>query len=328
MNVLGMGNALLDIIYQLPADDLLSELNLPKGSMTLIDQRQLNSITKRTAGIESIMVSGGSAANTIHGLNSLGVPTGFIGSVGKDSQGDFYKEEMTNKRIVPYFDHSSTPTGRAMAFVTPDSERTFATYLGAALELTAPFLNKDWFSSWDFFHIEGYLVQNHQLIQTALRLAHEAGCTVSLDLASYNVVEDNSVFLQSVMEPYVDILFANEEEAKAFTGKAPDQAVDKMAESCRIAVVKVGEDGALVKSGDRKLHIPGYAAQLMDTSGAGDIFAAGFLFGQVHGLDLETSSRIGNLLGSTVIEKLGPKIPESTWDLMRKKIADLRKAGG
>jgi sugar/nucleoside kinase (ribokinase family) len=318
MAILGMGNALVDVLIRVAKDSILDELRLPKGSMQLVDEVRLKEIENRIEGFERVLVSGGSAANTIHGLAELGVKTGFIGSAGTDPWGEFYINDLRHKGIIPVFYRPDMPTGRAMAFLTPDSERTFGTYLGAAIELRPDFLSPEFFKGWSVFHIEGYLVQNHDLIETALILAKKAGCTVSLDLASYNVVEDNLDFLKYVVPQYVDIVFANQEEAHAYTAKEPEPAVDELALSCRMAIVKTGKDGAWVRSGTEKYQVKGLEANCIDTTGAGDLFAAGFLYGFSRGFSLLRCGELGNLLAAAVIEVTGPKIPEPHWQRIRK----------
>ena len=321
MNILGMGNALVDVMIRVEKDSILNELRLPKGSMQHVDEVRLKEIEERIDGFERVLVSGGSAANTIHGLAELGVKTGFIGSAGRDPWGEFYINDLKNKGIIPIFYRPDKPTGRAMVFLTPDSERTFGTYLGAAIELRPEFLSPELFHGWSIFHIEGYLVQNHDLIESAMVLAKQAGCVVSLDLASYNVVEDNLEFLKSVVSQYVDILFANQEEAMAYTGREPEAAVDELASFCRIAVVKIGKDGAWVQSGTEKHHVKGLEANCIDTTGAGDLFASGFLYGYTRGFSLRKCGELGNMLAAAVIEVTGSKISESHWQIIRRTLS-------
>jgi len=323
MKVLGMGNALVDVLIRVENEALLEQLRLPKGSMQLVDEARMGEIMHATHGLPMTMISGGSAANTIHGLAELGIESGFIGSAGTDEWGNFYINDLLSKGIHPVFYRSDKPTGRANALLTQDGERTFGTFLGAAIELGPDFLSVDMFRGWKVFHIEGYLVQNQELIRRALELAHEAGCTVSLDLASYNVVEDNLSFLKSVLPPYVDIVFANQEEAHAFTGKGPEEAVDELASLCRVAIVKTGPEGAWVRSGEEKHAVPGLPANCIDTTGAGDLFASGFLHAWLEGKSLRACGEAGNLLASHVIEVLGPKIHPETWPLLK---AQLKKA--
>ena len=136
-----------------------------------------------------------------------------------------------------------------MVFITaPNAERTFAVYLGSAIELGPDDLKPEYFQGYDYFHIEGYLVQNQFLLRRAVELAKAAGAIISIDMASYNVVESNLSFLHDIIENYVDIVFANESEARAYTKKEPREALDEIAQSCKIAVVKLGPDGSMVKS--------------------------------------------------------------------------------
>jgi len=246
--VLGMGNALVDIMTTIESDEMLSSLGLPKGSMQLVDTEFSKRVIDKTSHLKSIIASGGSAANTIHGIARLGLKTGFIGKVGSDDFGNLFKKDLEQAGITPLLLESNTASGKAVALVSPDSERTFATFLGAAVELSAADLSSEMFKGYKYFHIEGYLVQNHELIETAVKLAKENGLKVSLDLAAYNVVEANLGFLQRIIKEYVDIVFANEEEAKAFTGNEPEEALNQIAEMCEIAIVKVGKSGSFIKT--------------------------------------------------------------------------------
>ncbi|MGM0531940.1 MAG: adenosine kinase [Bacteroidota bacterium] len=311
--VLGIGNALVDIMTKLKNDDLLQKFNLPKGSMQLIDRDFAEKLTEATKNLEKFQSSGGSAANTIHGVAGLGVPAGFIGTVGKDELGDLFHEDMRNNNIDPKLFRSQTITGRSIALVSPDSERTMATLLGAAVELSPDDLTESIFKGYDYLHIEGYLILNHELLKKAFELAKKAGMKVSLDLASFNVVEDNLEFLKNFVKDYVDVLFANEEEAKAFTGKEPEEALDELSELCEIAVVKVGKEGSFVKKGSEKAGIEPIEANPIDTTGAGDAYAGGFLYGLIKGYPMDKCGYIGAVLAGKVIEGMGAKMDEAKW---------------
>ncbi len=313
MKVLGMGNALVDIIIYLTDDQLLEELNLPKASMQLIDSDRLKRIHDRLAGLEKELSSGGSAANTIHGLASLGVETGFLGSIGKDEYGSFFEEDMKSKGVKPVFNYSNSPSGRATAFVSSDSERTFATFLGAALELAPEHITESLFEGYNLLHIEGYLVQNHALIEKAVRMARSAGLEVSIDMASYNVVEENREFLEEILSKYVTIVFANEEEAKAMTGKEPEEALKELFLMCGKAVVKIGKGGSWIRMGEEAVHVEAISATPVDTSGAGDLYAAGFIYGMSKGMTDAQCGQIGSILAGKVIEVTGPKLPLPVW---------------
>ncbi len=321
--VLSMGNALVDLLIKMDDDHLLDQFSLPKGSMQLVDT---GSVKKILSGIEDLnpaIASGGSAANTINGLAALHTPCGYIGKTGRDEYGKIFADDMKANQIETFLFKGVNETGRAIAFISPDSERTFATFLGAAIELTPDDLNEDLFNDYDIFHIEGYLVQNNALIEKALQSAHTAGLQVSIDLASYNVVEANLDFLKKLIEQYVDIVFANEEEAKAFTGLEPEAALDEIAKICEIAVVKVGKNGSIVKNNGIRYDVPAEKANPVDTTGAGDLYASGFLYGLANGLPLNTCGHIGSLLASRVIEVIGAKIDKKSWENIRVEIANL-----
>jgi sugar/nucleoside kinase (ribokinase family) len=316
--VLGMGNALVDIMTRLESEELLQKFSLPKGSMQLVDKDFANKVNEETKHLEKMQTSGGSAANTIHGLARLGVETGFIGKIGKDDFGEFFKSDMENSKIKTHLMYGANLTGRAIALISPDSERTFATFLGSAVELSAEDIHPGLFSGYDYFHIEGYLVQNYELIRKAVKQAKENKLIVSLDLASFNVVAANLDFLKSIMKEYVDIVFANEDEASAFTGKEPEEALKILAEYCSIAVVKTGEKGSLVKSGNEIHRIGINKAECIDTTGAGDLYAAGFLYGLIKNKTLNKCGELGAMLAAHVIEVLGAKIHAENWKKISK----------
>lgn len=194
--VIGLGNALVDIMTMIDSDKVLEKLNLPKGSMQLVDSELSEKIQLETKKFPRSMASGGSAANTIRSLANMGIETGFVGKIGPDELGDFFASDMKRTGVIPRLIKSETASGRAVALVSKDSERTFATYLGAAAELLAEDINATMFVDYDILHVEGYLIINHELIEKAMSLAKENGLKVSLDLASYNVVEDNLEFLR------------------------------------------------------------------------------------------------------------------------------------
>jgi sugar/nucleoside kinase (ribokinase family) len=321
--VLGMGNALVDILTIIDNDELLSKLNLPKGSMQLVDTYLADKVLSETNHLTRSRASGGSAANTIHALACLGIATGFLGKIGNDELGEFFRSDMQQHKIEPLLLQSEGPSGKAIALISPDSERTFATFLGAAVELSAHDIHHQLFEGYGYFHIEGYLVQNRELIEKAIATAKSQNLKVSLDLASFNVVEANLDFLRQVSKAHVDILFANEEEAKAFTGKTGHEALNEMATFCQIAVLKQGKNGSLIKMGDEVVTVGIISAKSIDTTGAGDLYAAGFLFGLINQLSLLQCGQIGSILSGHVIEVIGPKMDAQRWDKIKEMIATI-----
>ena len=318
--ILGIGNALVDILVQLPNDEPLHKLELPKGSMQLIDQTTMKRISDATSLLEKHVATGGSASNTSVALARLGCNVGFIGKVGHDDLGIFYSDDLTNNNVTPHLLKSDLPSGRCNVLISTDSERTMATYLGAAVTLSAEDLNIETFKQYDILHIEGYLVQNYNLITRAGQLAKEAGLTVSIDLASYNIVAENINFLQNFVTKYVDIVFANEEEATAFTQLPAEQAVHSIAQQASLAIVKVGAKGSYIKQGDTLLHIPAEKVKPIDTTGAGDVYAAGFLYGYANNLPLSRCAEIGTLCAAQVIEEIGAKITPERWQKIHDKL--------
>ena len=195
MKILGMGNALVDVLALIEDDSLLQQLGLPKGSMQLIDEEKLNEVNDAISGMDKFLASGGSASNTIIGIARLGVNAGFIGKVGHDEYGKYYKEDLIKNGVTPHLAEVDKTSGIATTFISKDGERTFGTYLGAAALLAPENLHKEDFEGYDYFYIEGYLVQNLDLIRRAIVLAKESGLKIVLDLASYNVVEGSLAFL-------------------------------------------------------------------------------------------------------------------------------------
>ena len=321
--IIGIGNALIDTLLQLDNEDMIQELGLSKGGMVLIDKEKHAEITKKISNFDKKMAFGGSAANTIHGLANLNVPAAYIGKTGKDPAGDFFREDLVKNNIVPRLVQSATPTGEAIALITPDAERTFATYLGAAVELSEDDIQESFFDGYDILHIEGYLAYNQPLMIKSAEIAKKKGMEISMDMASFNVIEDNYDFLREYLNKYVDIVFANEEEAKALTGKEPEDALEEIASMAKIAVVKLGKNGSMVKKGNKKVTVQAKTANSIDTTGAGDSYAAGFLYGLVNGYDLEKSANTGSILSARIVERMGPKMGKNDWREIRSEINTL-----
>lgn len=321
MKILGMGNALVDVLALIDNDSLLQELSLPKGSMQLIDEDKLKEINKVISGMDKFLASGGSASNTIIGIARLGVEAGFIGKVGSDDYGTYFKQDLIKNGVTPHLAVVDETSGIATTFISQDGERTFGTYLGAAALVAPEDLKKEDFIGYSFFYIEGYLVQNLDLIRRAIVLAKEAGSKIILDLASYNVVEGNLAFLQEIVPQYVDIIFANEEEAFAYTGQKAEEAVVTLSSQVDIAIVKEGSSGSWIQRGTDKVHVPALKVTCVDTTGAGDLYAAGFLYGLISGKDLYVSGEYGTLLAGHVIQNVGAKIKDGTWLKIQNKLS-------
>ena len=318
--VIGIGNALTDMLVNLKTDSVLGRFKLPKGSMSLVDTKLQTEISKSVAGLPYSLSLGGSAGNTIRAMARLGCSVGFIGKVGEDTTGDFFIQALENLGVEPLVFRGTERSGKCVSLISPDGERTMVTYLGAALELVAEEIGPTIFDGYDCLYIEGYLVQNHDLILRAAQTAKKCGLRVAIDLASFNIVAENLPFLRGLVENYVDIVFANEDEAKTFTGEAePLNALQAISRMCDLAVVKIGTKGALIKQGDEVVHVGIMAAaKRVDTTGAGDFYAAGFLSGLCDGLSLRQCGTIGAITAGKVIEVVGTTFGEEAWqDIFR-----------
>ncbi len=326
-SILGIGNALTDILAVLPDASLLKKYNLPPGSMQHVDAQTGNKIWADLKQIGVQYVAGGSAANTVSAAAILGMPATFIGKVGDDELGSLFHSDQKQNGIRSILLKGTAASGRAMVFITaPNADRTFATYLGAALQLEPEDLKSEYFDGYenDYLHIEGYLVQNQRLFRKAVEMGKKHNMTISMDMASYNVVESNNAFLHDIVRDYVDIVFANETEAKAFTGgQNPEKALRTLASMSKIAVVKVGKEGSMVCSGDEYHFIGPWPGEAVDATGAGDTYAAGFLFAHAAGMDLKTCGEVGSALAAKVVEVIGTKIDIPRWKEAKKEIRRL-----
>ena len=323
-SILGIGNALTDILAVFPDETMLREYHLPPGSMQHVDLETGDRIWDKLKEVGVKYVPGGSAANTITCTSIFGMPSGFIGKIGNDELGHLYRSSLEQSGVKTTLLTGTKGSGRAMCFITgANAERTFADYMGAALELVPEDLKPEFFEGYDYFHIEGYLVQNQDLIRKAVQMAKEAGCIISIDMASYNVVESNEAFFHNLVEKYIDIVFANESEARAYTKKEPREALDELAEQCRIAIVKVGKDGSMVKAGDEYHFIDPWPAATIDATGAGDTYAAGFLYAHSLGMPLKVCGEVGSIRAAKVVEVIGTKIDIPRWKAAKEEIRHL-----
>ncbi|MGO5524373.1 adenosine kinase [Phocaeicola plebeius] len=322
--IIGMGNALVDVLVRIDDDSLLEKLHLPKGSMQLIQEDTLSEIRKYTSGMKIHRSTGGSAGNTVCALAALGANPGFIGKVGQDETGAFFGDTLRQRGVNALLATCDLPSGIASTFISTDGERTFGTYLGAAATLRAEDLSRKMFAGYNYLYIEGYLLQDHDLMLRAVQLAKEEGLQVCLDMASYNVVEAERDFFDQLIVKYVDIVFANESEALAYTGKTPHEALEEIASKCSIAVVKTGKEGSLVKKGTEVIQLLSCPVDnVLDTTGAGDFYAAGFMYGLTCGYSLEKCVQISTILATAVIQEVGTTLPAKKWDEIKLNIESL-----
>ncbi len=311
IDVLGIGNAIVDVISQ--ADDaFLQARSLTKGTMALIDAARAEELYALMGpGIE---MSGGSAANTMAGLASLGGQGAFIGKVRNDQLGGIFRHDIRANGLT--FDTPAStegqPTARCLIFVTPDAQRTMNTFLGASVALGPEDLDAELIERAKITYLEGYLwdapAAKEAFVQAA-RIAHKAGRRVALSLSDPFCVERHRESFLDLVEAHIDLLFANEVEICTLYGVHDfDAALQKVRGHCEVAVLTRSARGAVVLSGE-EVHVVDAepVAQVVDTTGAGDLYAAGFLFGYTRGKNLYDCGRIGAIASAEVISHFGAR---------------------
>jgi sugar/nucleoside kinase (ribokinase family) len=312
-DVAAIGNAIVDVLAHTD-DSLLSRIGVTKGVMTLIDASQAEAIYGALP--PAVECSGGSAANTVAGIASLGGKAAFMGKVKNDQLGAVFRHDLNSIGVTfttaPANDGPST--ARCMVMVTPDAQRTMQTYLGAAVELSPSDVDAGQIASAKITYLEGYLWDPpaaKQAFLKATELAHAAGRKVALSLSDPFCVDRHREDFLSLIDNHVDILFANEAEIMALYQCDFGQAVARAKEAVDIAAITRGAQGSVVVSGDTQVRVAAEKIErLVDTTGAGDLYAAGFLFGLTRNYDLGVCARLGGICAAEVISHMGPR-PET-----------------
>ena len=309
-DIFGIGSALMDFLIEV-GDNQLLDLDLKKGNFHLIDEDHSKKLLEKIKKHKVKTSPGGSSANTLYGAALLGSNVVFCGKVGKDVHGDIYEEKLTKGKVKPKLGRSEKITGHAITFITPDSERTFAVHLGASLHLKKEDVFFEDLGKSKILHVEGYQLEDKGLRSVslhAMEFAKKNNIKISLDLGDPGIVSRNKEDLKKMIKKYADIVFANEDEAEALTGLEPEEALDEISKLVDIAIVKVGKDGSYIKEKDKIHRIKGYEAKAVDTTGAGDMFAAGVLYGISKGEDLKVAGNIGSYFASKVVEQIGARL--------------------
>lgn len=320
MNTIGLGNALVDVLLKLKSDDVLAEVGIAKGAMDMINRDQMVTIRKTQENLERSQAPGGSVCNTMRAMACLGSKTGFIGKIGDDTVGEYYEQELKKAGVTPYFLRTEGISGSCTVLISPDGERTMGTFLGPGPDITSEEIKDKILRNYNCIYIEGYLLVNEELVKGTMQKAKNAGLKVALDLSNFNIVNAFHGLLEDIIPNYVDILFSNESEAEAFTGLKAQDAVKALSEKVEISLVTLGKEGALVGSKGQVISVPAEGGKPVDTTGAGDHFAAGFLYGQSIGATLEQSARIGSLLAGYIIDVVGAQIPDDKWEQIKLKV--------
>ncbi len=309
-DVVSIGNPLMDILIEVE-EGFLKELNLVKGDMHLLDEEGIRKIEEKLDKNNIKLAPGGSEANTLAALSMLGHSVVYFGKVGKDDHGHSYHDKLLEHGVISKVIKADGITGRAITFITPDSERTFATHLGVATMLEDNEINEADIIEAKYLHLTGYVLSGEKTRKAAMQalgIAKNNNVKICLDLGDPNIVKTNKDILRMVAKEYADIIIANENEAKAFTDEGVEKAIDVLSEMAEIAVIKLGAEGSLIKNNDKLIKVEGFKANAVDTTGAGDIYTAGFLYGLLNELDLETSGKIASFIASKVVEVKGARL--------------------
>ena len=310
-DVVGIGNALVDVIAH-AGDGFLDEHGLVKGSMELIDTERAVDLY-RALGM-AVEMSGGSAANTMCGVASLGGRAAYIGKVSDDELGNVFGHDL-NALGVSFrrgAAEAGTPTGRCIIVVTPDAQRTMNTYLGVSSLLSADDLDEAAIADGAVLYMEGYLYDRDdakKAFRRAAAVAHDAGRKVSLTLSDSFCVDRHRQDFAALVRDEVDILFGNSAElCSLYEVDSLDEAIDRVRSECELAAVTASEQGSYVVSAAGVVKVPAEpVARVLDTTGAGDLYSAGFLYGYTRGLPLDECGRIGSIAAAEVISHVGPR---------------------
>ncbi len=323
-DVVGLGNAIVDVIST-QDDAFLEEWGINKDAMNLIEADRADLLTK--ASVNALETSGGSGANTIAGLASFGGKGAYIGKVADDRLGQVFKTDMQNGGVL--FDTAplvgGPATARSIIFVTPDGKRSMNTYLGASVEFAPSDVDKATVEAGNILYLEGYLFDKDiakSAFVHAAEIAHAAGRKVSLTLSDSFCVDRHRESFRQLIRTQVDILFANEEELLSlYETRDFDAAIELLRSETGLAAVTRGEKGSVVIGDGDPIIVPAEpVSAVVDTTGAGDQYAAGFLFGVARGLPLATCAKLGHIAAAEVISHYGPR-PETS-------LADLAAAAG
>ena len=325
-DVFGMCNALYDIQAEV-GDEILQELDLEKGSMMLLDEAQQQAIVPRIYTHIVNTESGGSGANTTFGVALLGGTACYTSRVGNDEHAHLYREGLAGRGVKPNLGTGEGATGVSLILVTPDAQRTMCTYLGRSRELAADDVNVEDLRASRYIYVTGYLwdTENQkEAVLKAMREANQAGVKVAFSLSdSFCVHRHKSDFLHLLKE-HVDVLMGNWQEAQALTDtETPEEAIRVLSENSDVAVVTMDARGSLIRTGGVTTEIPPFRVEAVDTTGAGDMFAAGILYGLTQGLSMGATGRIASYAAAQVVAKMGPRLDS----LDAAVLDELRKVG-
>lgn len=309
-DIFGVGSLLMDILIQAD-DNYLIDLNLKKGTMTLVNEKEVNDMIKKFESKKPVLIPGGDVPNTLMAAACLGAKCVLCGKVGDDKYGNMYEEIIIKDNIKPTILKSEKEgTGKVIAFITPDAERTFATHLGASINLEKKDILETDIEKSRYVYVTGYMMETQkEMIRHVLELAKKHDCKIAVDLADSNVISRNKDYFLDIVKKYADILFLNEAESKMFTKKEPADAMAELNSlNIPILIIKIGKEGSLISENGKVFKVDAHKVDAIDTNGAGDTFAGAFLYGQAMGETVKKSAEIATLAASKIVQQSGAKL--------------------
>lgn len=325
VTVIGIGSPCMDRIQ--PVDEtFLNQIALKRGGWKQCDCQSFETIAQLASQKQTpTFITGGSTCNTMKGLAYLGISSAITGLVGNDEVAQALLKDLQDIGVKAMCGTCERPSTQIACLVTPDGERTFCALNETEQQIKPSDLSPSIFSGAKIAHVEGYRLINGYYIEKAMALAKQAGALVSFDLCNPDFGEIYRERVLALIGNYVDILFLDRDEAKALTKLPPEKAALFLKNYCDIVVVKLDEQGCLVVNHEESYHCSALATRVTDLTGAGDLYASGFLYAYLKGAPLRKCAKIGNLLGSMVIQHQGAQIPEPLWPDIHKRIALLLK---
>jgi sugar/nucleoside kinase (ribokinase family) len=327
-DVIGIENPLIDLMAQVP-EQFLRQWKLEKNRMMLIDQARHGELLQALDGVPIHAEPGGSCANTILGVAQLGGRTAYCGKVGGDEYGRVYMDKLKQAGVASFVRAGDKLTGSTVILVTPDAQRTMNTFLGACQELSASDIPLDALKQSRRLYITGYLWDTDgqkEAALLALRTAKAEGISVAMSLSDPFCVNRHRGDFENILKTYADLVFANREEALAQTGTdSTHEALRVLRGWCQRVVITLGGSGAIIAHGDQTCFVDPNSVPAVDTTGAGDAFAAGFLYGLATDAGLYQCGRLGNYFASRVIQQMGPRLSGDVRALLAPMLSDPRK---
>lgn len=318
-DVYGIGNPIVDILAKVE-DELLEELNLPKGIMSLVDQDRSKQLLSSVRLVEKTIMPGGSCCNTMIGVANLGGKSVFAGVIGQDEYGNQFESKLKEFGVVSNLVKTKGITGSSVIMVTPDSERTMNTHLGVCELLDKKHLSEKHLLQSKIFYTTGYALDTFpETTIHALAIAKQNNIRIAFDVSDPFLVRAKKDDIKEVIRDFADITFMNSEEARLFTGKKLIDALSEISKLSPIVVLKVGAKGSIVSERGTIIRAHGYKVNSLDTTGAGDMYAAGFLYGLTNDFSTKDAAMIGNYSASKVVEVMGARLDYSLKDRIRQR---------